>query len=508
MQQASTLTFCVNRYTRRKSIDVIDGKLRALADESKLTTMKTVPINNLSNLELANPFRIRGMTKAGDLTQVQRLMMRLCNDNVFMKRGSIAIRASCGSGKTLTGIYLIHKLKCKTLIVSTRNAVKEQWYQQLHELYPSLKIQLKKPTADADVWILTPQFLNKKNRIEDSAFDIEPSLIIYDEIHTMLSDGPTGENEFLNVLKYPFIRAYTKDFDELPYMLGLSATYPEDASKINRVFGSILTTASSITDTAIYLYDIRDAITKRGKFDESYRPLDPKKVIEFYINNIRVAGRETGSSSLLPKVATDLRERVKSTITISSELKGIVMTLLIDDSVWAALYIHKRLNCNVLLVRTQDESSYWLPANEFQDEAFTTDVKLTDLQFKHIGHPCDTYSHLAEADVIVSTIGRMKEGFSCENLVWGIIPSFPYSQLTRVQIAGRIRRTSLNPKINAAKRLLFVCSHKVPSSLFVRGVRNFNPKLEYSWDFEKQLFDEENIHYMSHHAEYDKNDEK
>ena len=502
MERASTLTFCINRYIKRKSIDSIGGKLRALVDDEKITTLKNVQLNNLSNLELANPFRIRGMTKIADLTQVQRTMMHLCSSNAFMKRGSIALRASCGSGKTLTGIYLIHKLKCKTLIISTRNAVKEQWYQQLHALYPRLKIQIKKPTADGDIWILTPQFLNKKNRIESSEFDIEPSLIIYDEIHTMLSDGPTGENEFLNVLKYPFVRAYTRDFDELPLMLGLSATYPEDTKKINQVFGPIITTTSSITDTPIYLYDVRDAIPKRGKFDENYRPMDPKKVIEFYINNIKFSGSDRSTTSS-DKKANDLRKRVKSTITVSRELKGIVMTLLIDDSVWAALYIHKQLNCNVLLVRTQEESSYWLPAAEFQDETFSTDVKLKDLQDRHIGHPCDTYSYLSEADIIVSTIGRMKEGFSCENLVWGIIPSFPYSQLTRVQIAGRIRRTSLNPTINEAKRLLFVCSHKVPSSLFVRGIRNYNPKLEYSWEFEKQLFDEENIHYLSYHSEYE-----
>lgn len=504
MQQASTLAFVVNRYTRRKSIDVIDRKLRSQVDDKRITTLKTVPINNLSTLELSNPFRIRGMTKAAELTQVQRLMMKLCAENTFMRRGSIALRASCGSGKTLTGIYLIHKLKCKTLIISTRNAVKEQWYQQLHELYPQLKIQLKKPTPDADIWILTPQFLNKKNRIESETFDIEPSLIIYDEIHTMLSDGPTGENEFLNVLKYPFIRAETKDFKELPYMLGLSATYPEDTSKINRVFGPILTTESSITDTPIYVYDLRDATEKRGKFDAKYSPLEPKKAIEFFINNIRFAGRELGSTS--DKRATDLRERVKTTITISSELKGIVMTMLIDDSAWAALYIHKQLNCNVLLVRTQDEKSYWLPAAEFQDEVFSSDIKLSDLQTRHIGHPCDTYAHISDADVIVSTVGRMREGFSCENLVWGLVPTFPYSQLTRVQIAGRIRRTSLNPKINQAKRLLFTCSRKIPSSLFIRGVRNPTPKLEYSWEFERKLFAEENIRYISAHIDTDSKD--
>lgn len=502
MQQATTLNFAINRYIRRKSIDVIDGKLRATTDDERIKTTKHVPINNLSNLELANPFRLQGMTRTSDLTQVERVIVRLCADDTFARRGSIALRASCGSGKTLTGIYLIHKLKCKTLIISTRNAVKEQWYRQLHALYPNLKIQLsgKRITSDADIWILTPQYLNMNNRIEDSTFDIEPSLIIYDEVHTMLSDnGPTGEKEFLNVLKYPFIRAYTKDFDELPYMLALSATYPEDSSKINRIFGPIITTVSSITDIPIYVYDLRDSYQKRGKLDIAYRPMEPKQCINFFLQNIKFNDKPVAVQR--DEQSIDFDARVKSTVTISKELKGIVMTLLIDDSAWAAIHIHHTLKCNVLLVRTQDEKSIWLPADRYQDTTYNTDFQLSDFHTKGIGETCDPYDYIDESEIIVSTVGRMKEGFSCENLVWGIVPSFPYSQLTRVQIAGRIRRTSKNENINKAKRLLFVCSRKVPTTEFSSGRRNPNPKIEYSWEFENKLFEEENIQYLSCHKD-------
>lgn len=503
MQQATTLAFVINRYLRRKNIDSIGGKLRATLDDKVLTTQKSVPINNLSNLELANPFRLRGMTRTGDLTQVERVMVQLCANETFQRRGSIALRASCGSGKTLTGIYLIHKLKCKTLIISTRNAVKEQWYQQLHALYPDLKIQTseKRVTSDADIWILTPQYLNRNNRIEDSSFDIEPSLIIYDEVHTMLSDGPTGENEFLNVLKYPFIRAYTKDFDELPYMLALSATYPEDCTKINRVFGPIITTVSAITDIPIYVYDLRDSYKKRGKLDITYRPMEAKECIDFFLHNIKFSREVAPVKTRAPtECIVDFDARVKQTIDISKELKGIVMTMLIDDSAWAAIHIHHTLKCNVLLVRTQDEKSIWLPADKYQESTYNTDFQLSDFHTKGIGEPCDAYTYINDSEVIVSTVGRMKEGFSCENLVWGIVPSFPYSQLTRVQIAGRIRRTSKNENINKAKRLLLVCSRKVPTSEFSGGRRNPNPKIEYSWEFENKLFEEENICYISHHT--------
>ena len=287
MERAKTLAFVISTYLRRKSIDKVDGVIRSHSDVSKVTDLKTVEVNNLSVEKLANPF-----IGLEHLTEVQTLIRKICKEQYFEKLGSIAIQASCGSGKTLAGIYVIRYLCCKTLIVSTRNAVIDQWMTQLKTLYPKLKIQSsesKAITADADIWILTPNYLNTKNRIESDTFDIKPSLIIYDEIHTMLSEtSKSHDQEFLNVLKYPFIRTQRKEWSELPYMLALSATYPEKMDNLNRVFGPPIHKVTSIVKTPVAIYDLRDETPakKRGKCDEKYHPLDQYDCVKHYITNI------------------------------------------------------------------------------------------------------------------------------------------------------------------------------------------------------------------------------
>lgn len=510
MKSGETLAFAVNAYLRRKSIDKIGATLRSHLDVKVIPTEKSVIRDQIP--PMLNPFALSHITS---LTEVQTLMRKFCKEKYFEHLGSIAIQASCGSGKTLTGIYLIRYLRCKTLIISTRNAVIDQWFTQLHTLYPNMKIQTSKSKVindDADIWILTPQYLNCKNRIESESFSIHPGLIIYDEIHTMLSDGggtkDTNEREFLNVLKYPFVRAKSGFFPELPYMLGLSATYPEDPKQITRVFGKIWNRKTSITSIPISVYDLRDTVTPtvRGFCDKNYNAPDQYDALEFYLHNIPWIKEgieiDVGKASYMRK---DLKMRrldpLPNPINLSKELKGIVMTYSIDSSVWGALRIHDLLGVNVLLVRTQDEKSYWFPSDEFIDAEYDRDVNINDLKDKSIGHPCQYQEHIDDAEVIVSTVQRMKEGFSNECLVWGIVTLFPYSQLSRVQICGRVRRSSKNKKIQEATRVLYTNSSAVPSNLFVGRRYNSGATVTYSWEFENKLFEEENIHYISKHME-------
>lgn len=492
MQRGQTLAFTVSTYLRRKSIDKVNGKIRSHVSVDEIEDLKTVEINNISLKSLSNPFN--GLDS---LTEVQTLIRRLCKEKYFEKLGSIAVKASCGSGKTLAGIYMMRYFCCKTLIISTRNAVIDQWYNQLHTLYPELNIftsESRKKDLDADVWILTPQYLNSKNRIESETFDIKPSLIIYDEIHTMLSEtSKSHEQEFLNVLKYPFIRAQRHEWDQLPYMLALSATYPEKMDNLNRVFGEPFYKSSSISKTPIYIYDLRDETSKkkRGKCDKDYHPLDQYDCIEYFINNI-------------PFYRGDLKLNDASKyepINLSKQLKGLVMSYSIDSSVWAALYIHKILKADVLLVRTNDQKSYYFPHDQFIDFKYDKDIQYDDLKKNKIGIPCKYHEYIDDAEIVVSTTQRMKEGFSNECLVWGITSLFPYSQLTRVQIAGRIRRSSRNIEINKAKRIMYVNSGTVPSTMFIGGKFNSNAEETYSWEFENKLFKEENINYISKHTE-------
>ena len=281
MYTSKSLAGVINQFTASKNIDTFQRHLRSKCLENiDQLEEKSVERDNIS-CTMKNPFALAGLKQ---LTRIQVLMNMFCKKHMFEKLGSIAVQASCGSGKTLTGLYVMRNFQCKTLIISTRCAVIDQWYNVSSKLYPDLKIYTNerkikrqfKDISDADMWIVTPQFLNTNSRIEEASdFNIKPSLIIYDEIHTMLSlDSKNREFEYLNVLKYPFIRCMQKAWSELPYMLALSATYPEKPTNIERMFGNIYyEKCESVTSIPISVYDLRDCWTDkmRGNCDTNYQ---------------------------------------------------------------------------------------------------------------------------------------------------------------------------------------------------------------------------------------------
>lgn len=432
-------------------------------------------------------------------------------DGEFPRRGSVAVNASCGSGKTFAGIYCIYKFQCKTLIISTRNAVIDQWVRTIEQLYPGIKIwssekkgrKSKIPLPDYDIWITTPQYLNAKGRIVDKDFNLKPSLIIYDEIHTMLSEtSKKGEHdkEFLNVLKFPFIRCLNKDWDELPYMLGLSATYPKDNKLIERIFGVPKHINCSITKIGIEVWDTRDYIQKRGKCDMNYSPYSQQEALVYFLMHIPFM-RDGTKIKVQPKT---LKPKIPpmefDPIEITPKFKGLVVTKNINESVWAALFVHKILHANVLLIRTNDVASYYFSMEKPVMDRVSQDVTYDDLSKFEWGTPCKYTEHIEEAEVIVSTTSRLKEGFSVRNLTWGICCQFMYSVPSRVQLLGRIRRSSEDEELNKRRRIFYVNSGIVPSDLYIGKRKRSNPEPTYDWEFERELFERENIHYISPHV--------
>lgn len=494
-----TTVAVINKYLQIKSNDRSDKRiLRSNIDEAEIDMLplKTVEIDNLS-CKIYNPFT---SLKSKTLSEIQCLVRKCCKEKYLEKRGSLAISASCGSGKTLCGIYLIYHFQCKTLIITTRNAVKDQWYEVLKNLYPNIKIYINngkdEPTNDYDVWILTPQYFNNKDRIIDECFVINPSLIIYDEIHTMLSSNTLNhEFEFANILKYPFIKCINKVWSELPYLFAISATFPKSSKTIEKIFGRVLFTEhNKITEIPINVWDYRDTFTLklRGKLDSRYRPLHELNFIEYLFSNITFYKSETKLNVSMGKIGK---------ININKNYKGIIMLSKIDYSVWTALFVQKKLNCNVLLIRASNEQSYYLPINSVKDFKFNKTITLEKFLESNIAIPLTDYRKFVnESEIIVSTISRMKEGFNVEQIVWGICTQFPYSELTRVQICGRIRRNSENKDLNKHERIMYVCSSKVPNDSFQYGKRKFaTAKVTYDWNYENELFMKENIHYISNH---------
>ena len=127
-------------------------------------------------------------------TIIQHNMPRYINK--INKLGTLAFSCPCGSGKTLAGIRAIFLTGLQTLIISNRCAIKNQWRKQLLEIYPNIKVTINKYEQNADVLIYSPQYL----LIDiDKRFPKTVGLIIYDEVHSLLSLS------FSSVLFQPFI---------------------------------------------------------------------------------------------------------------------------------------------------------------------------------------------------------------------------------------------------------------------------------------------------------------
>jgi hypothetical protein len=103
----------------------------------------------------------------------------------------------------------------------------------------------------------------------------------------------------------------------------------------------------------------------------------------------------------------------------------------------------------------------------------------------------DLQKALPQVAIIVGTYHRLKEGFNCKNIVYGICTKFIWSETSRVQILGRIRRSSDDEALNKHDRYFFVCSGRIPSNLFHHRPHE-KIEVKYDLDFESQLFKNEN----------------
>jgi hypothetical protein len=403
--------------------------------------------------------------------------------------GSFAYSCSCGAGKTIAGINLIYKLKVKTLIVSSRNAVNDQWKTQLQTLYPFLNICCDGDDLAADIYILTPKYL--ANRVK--TFRQKIGLIIYDEVHSQLSDV------FIQALLLPYLMVLDGRLPELPYMIALSATYPNPTTlsykHFLRMFGQPAKCPATITSIPVHIHDYYDHYTPNARegsrhrcFDMFYTTLSDLEAVEDACNMI---DKGCGIDVYDPKYC------------------GIVMTYSILTSIQAAKYLHERYNVNILIVRTVDQptvllkkdttydySSIWqlMPkeseATDEDDGRFDTKLLLSN----NVGEKYDYFSKgFAGISIVVSTVQRVKEGFSIQNAIWGICTKFVWSPISRVQILGRIRRNSTDPELNSKRRLMLCYSAKRPSNAGIPGNRRKGPlKWTYDMSYEETLFAAEN----------------
>lgn len=479
-------------FLSKKTNDLINGILRAeirtkaieTSDQELMDSLKNKPknisINNISTC-MENPFTIMNYTEK---TEIQKLIEK--HSEIIQYHGNFIYSTSCGGGKTMSGIYLMYKLQCKTLIISSRNSVNDQWVYQLKKMYPKLKItnldSLNK-SIDYDVYVFTPQYL--ANKIDSDELDfLKPSLIIYDEIHSLVSDI------FSKVLYFPFVNVNNGKYSELPYMISLSATLPLPGSKENKllrkIFGREFKLHSNITNIPVNIIETRNDCT----CIESIR---------YFMN--RINGEEGEKYGIVVKTNETGEFQYKPV----EKIKGIVMTYTIDSSIYAALYIRKLWNCNIIIMRSVDESCILIEKDKNLDYAF--DKTLTYEKFKNdlykIGKYCDLDKVINKCQVVVGTLHRLREGFDVQNCVFGIITKYVYSLNSRIQCIGRVRRKSPLEWLNKYPRIVYANSSDPPTNfgLLYNKYKNYRRAkkdaiVTYDFETEKKLFEEENYIYI------------
>ena len=425
------------------------------------------------------------------LSQLQTTIRDEILNNIH-KCHSYCFNASCGDGKTMATIYLMSQLKIKTIIISSRNAVNDQWKHELNRLFPNLKvvtrINEKESDANGDVLICTPQYLSPKIQqyvtspkdVESFFKSLQYGLIVYDELHSLLSE------QFSLVLSLPFILKSKNIVKQTPYTIGLTASLPnttsDDYKLIRCVYGEPLRFTSTITQIPVRFIDYRDTIApeKRGFCDGNYRQPNDENVCKHY-SEIMI------TCKLLPSIAYKL----------------IVITSTIDSSIRCALQTCIDFKQDVLVMRAVNETSMLFRYNVIKEKLGSLVIvdNLLDFTEENIRKEhkdmfesirvVDLQKALPQVAIIVGTYHRLKEGFNCKNIVYGICTKFIWSETSRVQILGRIRRSSDDEALNKHDRYFFVCSGRIPSNLFHHRPHE-KIEVKYDLDFESQLFKNEN----------------
>ena len=102
---------------------------------------------------------------------------------ILNRTHSVLLSLFTGFGKTIYAIYLLSKLKLKTIILSHRIVIMEQWIDALKKYLPNSKFAIadgSKPLKDdIDIYIINISNIPKRERDEYSKY----GLLIIDEAH-------------------------------------------------------------------------------------------------------------------------------------------------------------------------------------------------------------------------------------------------------------------------------------------------------------------------------------
>ncbi len=465
-------------------VNMLRGEYKDMGNKQVLKNNPKM-MDSFRHMEIANPFST-GIYEGYEKTAVQTTIEKIANIMPYI--GSIAFSCSCGSGKTLAGLLLASIVGKQTLIISARSAVNDQWKSVIEKIYPECyietidgqfvnkeKIKNKKRVGSDRIsfFIYSPQYLYKDLKLFPPV-----GLIIYDEIHSLLS------KEFAKVLVQPMEMVNRKIISELPYTIALSATYPTEGSDganiIGKIFGSINICNSSIIDIPIHVYDVRKHTEGRGVLDKRYLPLDDYQFLD------SLSDSDYYTHEIEPSIA-------------NNKSCGYIITSTIDSSIYAWLTFYRKYKCRCILIRDNNEGCYVL-TSDIPEDVTRYDVTITYDILKEYEDKfytkCASYEN---ADIVFGTYHRLKEGVSIENATWGICTKFVWSLSSRIQILGRIRRYSVDDFIKNSKRVFMVNSGKIPTNINemytkrkYKSKAKFELKALYDEELEAKIFSREN----------------
>jgi superfamily II DNA or RNA helicase len=316
----------------------------------------------------------------GEIRSAQEPVASAFLENVNNNEGGI-ITLQCGGGKTVTTLYLISKVKKKTLVVVHKTFLMHQWKERIEQFLPDANIgYIQGNTLDIDNKDIVLGMLQSismkdyhKNIFEEFGF------VVFDECHHLGAEV--------------FSKALSKS--ACPFTLGLSAT-PDRKDGLTKVFkwylGDFVYKAKKNKDTGVdvkvYYYLNDDPTYSNEVVSYTNKIITPKM-----INNICYCKRRNDLILyLLPK--------------------------LIEQ------------NRHILILSDRKEQLKYLKTQIDEQHIATSGYYLGGMKQAHLNES-------EKQDIMLGTYNMVSEGFDCKRLNTLILAS-PRSDVE--QSIGRILR--------------------------------------------------------------------
>lgn len=288
------------------------------------------------------------------------------------------INLSCGMGKTVLAIYIAHKMKLKTIVLTHRTELVNQWVERI-EQFTDAKVGIirgkKVNTKDKDIVITTLQSLTSKKSNYDPKIFEEFGLSIYDEVHHL------GSKVFSTVFQI----VKTK------YTLGLTAT-PRRADGMYRVIewciGGIFYKLLRPPNSKVIVHQI-EYFSKDSLFKEKRRWIPSKR---------RVAPDVMGMINKIQGIVSRNKMLAKVIFTLSKQDERQIIVL--GKRIQQLKILYNLVKNHI----DEAVSSEDLEENEITLAMYTGKQKPRELALAHL------------ANIIFATYDKAEEGLDIKTL--------------------------------------------------------------------------------------------